>query len=165
MGTIASKWINTIDTNTLIHAWCRRTIIDIYKMYIFDIHWIWFGHYVNQMIRSYLFRNPFLWTRQGRDIDRMLFHLGIHHRYCKDFPCSRQYLMNENSHYDWKFKNQIVQMLKKQYNILILQSCPMKPWVQWQVNELMPSSHCPSFWHGFDWQSSMSWIFYMMINK
>ena len=156
MGTITSKRINTIDTNTLIHAWCRRTIIDIYKMYILDIHWIKFGHYVYQMIWSYLFRNPFLWTRQDRDIDRMQFHLGIHHHYCKVSLCNRQCLTNENILYDWKFKNQIIRTLKKQYNILILQSCPIKPWVQWQVNELIPSSHFPSFLHGFDWQSSMS---------
>ena len=104
MGTIASKRIDTIDTNTLIHAGCRRTIIDIYKMYILDIHWIEFGHYVFQMSRSYLFRNPFLWTQQGRDIDRMQFHLGIHHRYCKDFPCNRQYLTSEIIQYELNFK-------------------------------------------------------------
>ena len=34
----------------------------------------------------------------------MQFHLDIHHRYCKDFPCNRQYLTNEIIHYDLNFK-------------------------------------------------------------
>ena len=54
-----------------------------------------------------------------------------------------------------------IKWIKHIGNILISQSCPLKPFGQMQVYEAIPSSHVPPLLHGVSIQSSMSEMYQM----